>query len=52
MANLKYFGKEQANIIDVQRVHQQQIKRFTSSGLTMVVHAFDFMANLNIDCYI
>jgi hypothetical protein len=27
------------------------VKGFTSSGLTMVAHAFDFMANINIHCW-
>ncbi len=49
-ANLKYFGKEQASNLDVERVHQRHVKRFTSINLTIVAHAFDFMANLNINC--
>jgi hypothetical protein len=37
----KHFGCSK-NILEV-------IKGFTSSGLTMVTHAFDFMPNLNIN---
>jgi hypothetical protein len=47
--NLKYFGKEQANNLDVEKVCQKCIKIFTSISLTIVAHAFDFIANLNID---
>jgi hypothetical protein len=48
-ANLKYFGKEQASYLDAKKRGQRQVKEFTSIGLTIVAHAFDFMANLNID---
>jgi hypothetical protein len=30
-------------------IGKKHVKRFTSSGLAMVAHAFDFMANINID---
>jgi hypothetical protein len=48
--NLKYFGKEQVSTLNVEKVHQRHVSgSFTSSGLAMAAHAFDFMANLNID---
>ncbi len=50
LANLKYSEKKQISIMDVQRVYQICVSGFTSSGLTMVAHAFYFMANLNRDC--
>jgi superfamily II RNA helicase len=50
LTNLKYYEKEQVSILDVERVHQRCVSGFTSSGSTMVAHAFDFMANLNRDC--
>jgi hypothetical protein len=43
-------GREHVNIIDVERVHHKCVGGFTSSGLAMATHAFDFMANLNKDC--
>jgi len=48
-ANLKYSGKEQANNLDDKKVCQKHVKGFTSIGLIVVTHAFDFMATLNID---
>jgi hypothetical protein len=49
--NLKYIGKEQVSILDVEKVHQRHVNgSFTSSALTKAAHAFDFIANLNIDC--
>ncbi len=48
--NLKYFGKKQASNLDVERMCQRHIKRFTSMSLAITTHAFDCMANLNIDC--
>jgi len=48
-ANLKYFRKEQTSNLDAEKVHQRCIKGFTSIGLTIAAHAFDFMASLNID---
>ncbi len=52
LANLKYFGKEQVSILDVEKVHQRHVSGpFTSSGLTMVAHASNFMASLNINCW-
>jgi hypothetical protein len=48
-ANLKYSKKKQANNLDVEKMHQRCLKRFTSIGLTIGEHAFDFMAILNID---
>ncbi len=47
--NLKYFEKEHASTLDVKRVHYKHIKGFKSSYLAMATHAFDFMANLNMD---
>ncbi len=49
--NLKYSGKEQANNLDAEKVRQRCIKGFTSIGLTITAHAFDFMASLNIDYF-
>jgi hypothetical protein len=48
-ANLKYCGKEQASNLDAKKVCQRHIKGFTSIGLIVAAHAFDFMASLNID---
>jgi hypothetical protein len=50
LANLKYFGKEHAIILDVGKVHQRCVKGFTSSNLAIAIYAFDFTANLKIDC--
>jgi hypothetical protein len=47
--NLKYSGKEQASNLDVERMCQRPIKGFTSISLTIVAHAFDFMASLDIN---
>jgi hypothetical protein len=47
--NLNFLGREQVNIIDVERICQRCVSGFTSNGLAMVTHAFDFMANLNKD---
>jgi hypothetical protein len=48
-ANFKYYGKEQANNLDTEKVCQRRVKGFTSIGLTIAAHAFDFMATLNKD---
>jgi len=48
-ANLKYSREEQASNLDAEKVCQRHIKGFTSIGLTIATHAFDFMANLIID---
>jgi len=48
-ANLKYFEKEQASNLYAEKVCQRHVKEFTSINLTIVAHAFDFMASLNID---
>jgi hypothetical protein len=50
LTNLKYLGNAQAHALDVERVHQSYLKGFTSSRLAMVMQAFDFMVNLNMDC--
>jgi len=47
-ANLKYFEKEQASNLYAGKVCQRRVKGFTSINLTIVAHAFDFMAK-NID---
>jgi hypothetical protein len=49
-ANWKYYGNEEINILDVERICQRCVSGFTSSNLIMVAHAFDFMANLNTNC--
>jgi hypothetical protein len=33
----------------LKRMHQRCFKRFASIGLAIAAHAFDFMANLNIN---
>ncbi len=48
--NYKYYGNEYVNILDVERIREKHVSGFTSSNLTMVAHAFDFMANLNANC--
>jgi len=48
--NWKYYGNEEVNILDVERICQRCVSGFTSSNLIMVAHAFDFMANLNTNC--
>jgi hypothetical protein len=48
-ATMKYSGKEQASNLDAEIVRQRGVKGFTSIGLTITAHAFDFMASLNID---
>jgi hypothetical protein len=46
LANLKYFEKEQVSTLNVEKVRQRHVSgSFTSSGLAMVAHAFDFMTN-------
>lgn len=49
--HLKYFRKEHACILNVERIHYRCVKGFTSSNLAMVAYAFDFMTNLNIYCW-
>jgi hypothetical protein len=34
--NLKYFGKEQASNLDIERMHQRHIKGFTSIRRNLV----------------
>jgi hypothetical protein len=36
--------------MDVEKVRQRCVNGFTSNGLTMATHAFDFMAIFNKDC--
>jgi hypothetical protein len=48
--NLKYSRKEQTSNLDVERMRQKCIKGFTSISLAIAAHAFDFTANLSIDC--
>ncbi len=48
--NLTYSKKEQVSNLDAKKMHQRCVKGFTSIGLAITTHAFDFMANLNIDC--
>jgi len=47
----KYLGNAQARTPDVERVHQSHLKGFTSNSLAMATQAFDFMASLNMDCW-
>jgi hypothetical protein len=48
--NLKYFRKEQANNLDVEIVCQRCVRGFTLIRFAIVVHAFEFMAKLKINC--
>jgi hypothetical protein len=37
--NWKYYGSEQVNILDVERICERCVSGFTSSHLTMATHA-------------
>jgi hypothetical protein len=37
--------------LDVEKIRKRRVSGFTSSNLTMVAHAFDFMVNLNTNCW-
>lgn len=47
---LEVLSKRTREYFGCERVHQRHIKGFTLNDLTMLVHAFDLMANLNINC--
>jgi hypothetical protein len=48
---LEVLSKRTREYFGCERVHQRRIKGFTLNNLTMLVHAFDLVANLNINCW-
>jgi hypothetical protein len=47
---LEVLSKRTREYFGCERVHQRRIKGFTLKDLTLLVHAFDLVANLNINC--
>jgi hypothetical protein len=49
-SQLEILWKRTTSILDAGKVHQRCVKAFTSSNLAIAIYAFDFIANLKIDC--